>query len=62
MTKEFEIPYKQEVVRKSIHLISLSIPIVYSFITQELALWILIPLSILSIITYVKSNNNVITQ
>ncbi|MFH1051404.1 MAG: dolichol kinase [bacterium] len=50
MTKEYEIPYKQEVVRKSIHMISLSIPIVYSFITKELALWLLIPLTIISII------------
>ena len=50
MAKEFEISYKQEVIRKCIHLISLSIPIVYSFITKELALLILIPLTILSII------------
>ncbi len=50
MTKEYEISYKQELVRKSIHMISLSIPIVYSFITKELALWLLIPLTIISII------------
>jgi len=50
MPKEFEISYSQEVMRKSIHMISLSIPIVYSFITKELALWILIPMTILSII------------
>lgn len=50
MPNEFEISYKQEVVRKSIHMVSLSIPIVYSFITKELALTILIPMTILSII------------
>jgi dolichol kinase len=50
MPNDFEISYKQEVVRKSIHMVSLSIPIVYSFITKELALSILIPMTILSII------------
>lgn len=50
MLNNYEISYKQEVVRKSIHLISLSIPIIYSFITKELALYILIPMTILSII------------
>jgi len=50
MSNEFEITYRQEVLRKSIHMISLSIPIVYTFIPKELALWILIPLTILSII------------
>jgi len=32
------IDYKAELVRKSIHLVSLSIPTVYYFITKELAL------------------------
>lgn len=41
--------YKTEVLRKSIHLCSLSIPIVYYFITKELALMVLIPLTIFSI-------------
>lgn len=42
------IDYKFEVMRKSIHLCSLSIPIVYYFITVELALKIIIPLMIFS--------------
>ncbi len=50
MTKKTEISYRQEVYRKLIHLNSLSIPIIYSFITKELALSILIPLTIISII------------
>ncbi|MFC2130385.1 diacylglycerol/polyprenol kinase family protein [Bacteroidota bacterium] len=50
MTKEFEISYKQELLRKSIHMISLSIPVTYSFITKEFALCLLIPLAIISII------------
>lgn len=39
------IDYRAEVVRKGIHLFSLSIPVIYAFITRELALWILIPLT-----------------
>ncbi len=40
------IHYRNEVVRKLIHLTSLSIPTIYYFITRELALKILIPLTI----------------
>lgn len=41
------IQYRDEIVRKTIHLFSLSIPIVYYFITKELALKILIPMTLL---------------
>jgi dolichol kinase len=44
------INYRDEVYRKLIHLTSLSIPVVYYFITMELALKILIPLTIISVI------------
>jgi dolichol kinase len=44
------IDYKSEVLRKSIHLCSLSIPVVYYFITRELALSVLIPLTVFSLI------------
>jgi len=44
------IGYKSEVFRKLIHLFSLSIPAVYYFITKELALSILIPLTIFSLL------------
>jgi dolichol kinase len=44
------INYRDEVFRKLIHLTSLSIPVVYYFITRELALKILIPMTILSLI------------
>lgn len=40
------INYKDEVVRKLIHLTSLSIPTIYYFISRELALKILIPLTV----------------
>lgn len=43
------IDYKNEIVRKGIHMISLSIPTIYYFITKELALFILVPLMIISL-------------
>ena len=43
------IDYKYEVMRKSIHLASLLIPIVYYFISAGVALKILIPITLLSI-------------
>ncbi len=49
-TEHATIDYQSEVLRKAIHLCSLSIPVVYYFITRELALQILIPLTILSLI------------
>ncbi len=42
------INYKNELFRKGIHLCSLSIPVIYYFVTRELALKILIPLAVLS--------------
>ncbi len=44
------INYKHELLRKSIHLCSLSIPIVYYFISKELALKFLVPLTVFSIL------------
>lgn len=44
------ILYRDELVRKSIHLCSLSIPVTYYFITKQMALQILIPLTLFSII------------
>lgn len=40
------IEYKHELVRKAIHMCSLSIPIVYYFLTKEQALFILLPLTV----------------
>ena len=42
-----EESYGVEIVRKGIHLFSLSIPVVYYFITKETALAILLPLTAL---------------
>ncbi|HRP01096.1 MAG TPA: dolichol kinase [Candidatus Kapabacteria bacterium] len=50
-TKNLEnISYEQELLRKSIHLASLSIPIAYIFVTKEFALWLLIPITFLTIL------------
>ncbi len=43
------IDYKSEILRKLIHLFSLSIPVIYYFITKELALTILVPLTLFSL-------------
>lgn len=44
------IDYKTELLRKSIHLCSLSIAIIYYFVTKELALYILVPMTVLSLV------------
>ncbi len=44
------INYKSELLRKSIHFCSLSIPIIYYFINKSTALSILIPLTLLSVV------------
>ncbi len=49
-TDKGTIDYKTELLRKSIHLCSLSIPIVYYFITREQALSVLIPFTIFALV------------
>ncbi len=49
-TNNGEINYKNELLRKSIHLTSLLIPIIYYFIPKELGLTLLIPLVVFSLI------------
>lgn len=44
---ETNIDYKAEVIRKSIHLCSLSIPIIYYFISRIQALFLLVPMMLL---------------
>lgn len=61
------IDYQSEVLRKAIHLCSLSIPIVYYFITRELALSILIPLTVFSLVVdlsrhYSQSVNSIVEK
>ncbi|MBX3045238.1 MAG: dolichol kinase [Candidatus Kapabacteria bacterium] len=47
--KKKQIPYSQEVLRKSVHLISLNIPIIYIFVSQKFALSILIPMALIAV-------------
>lgn len=56
MTDKKDITYKQEILRKAIHLNSISIPVIYSFITRELALQILIPLTLAFLIVDILSS------
>ena len=44
------IDYRSELVRKAIHLTSLSIPVVYYFVTRNFALTVLIPLTVAFIV------------
>ncbi|MBU1677856.1 MAG: dolichol kinase [Bacteroidetes bacterium] len=44
------IDYKTELMRKSIHLCSLSFPIIYYFVTRDFALTVLIPFTIFSLV------------
>jgi dolichol kinase len=41
------IEYKNEVIRKLIHFLSLSIPVIYFYISKETALYILIPITLI---------------
>jgi dolichol kinase len=50
-----EISYSQELLRKSIHLTSLSIPVIYIFIDRQTALSILIPIAVLVIVLDLSS-------
>ena len=57
MSNESNISYKQEILRKGIHLASLSIPIGYIFFTRENMLSVLVPAAILLIIFDILSKN-----
>lgn len=47
---EKNIDYKAEIFRKSIHLCSLSIPIIYYFISREMALVLLAPITLVFLV------------
>ncbi|MGE5398768.1 MAG: diacylglycerol/polyprenol kinase family protein [Ignavibacteriales bacterium] len=44
------IQYRDELVRKTIHLFSLSIPIVYYYVTRQAAIAVLLPLTLFSLV------------
>jgi len=43
------ISYEQEILRKGVHLMSLSIPVGYIFVSRELALYVLIPMMLIAL-------------
>ncbi len=43
------VDFKAELVRKGIHLLSLGIPLIYYFIPRTIALWILVPMTVVFI-------------
>ena len=45
-----QISFSSEIIRKTIHLGSLSIPVIYYYVTRETALAILVPLTIFSLV------------
>ncbi len=64
-TDNGSINFKGELLRKSIHLCSLSIPIIYNFISKHEALTILIPITVVSVLVdfsryYIPSLNKMI--
>ncbi len=48
--KTQQISYFQEILRKSIHLTSLTIPIIYSFISRDTALLLLLPITLIALV------------
>ncbi len=60
MIKKNEISYKNEILRKVIHLLSLSIPISYIFFSRETELTILIPMAVTAVLIDVLSKKNFI--
>ncbi|MFP4528074.1 MAG: diacylglycerol/polyprenol kinase family protein [Candidatus Kapaibacterium sp.] len=58
MAKNTDIPYNHELLRKGIHLISLSIPVGYAIFDRETALYILIPLTILFLTVDISRRHN----
>jgi dolichol kinase len=64
-TEPQQIAFSSEIIRKLIHLCSLSIPVVYFYVTRETALWILIPIGVFSVIVdlgrhHIKGIENVV--
>lgn len=56
--KKKKISFEQELLRKTIHLLSLSIPIIYIFLDRITALFIIIPITIFAVILDILSKKN----
>lgn len=57
--KKKDISFQQEMLRKTIHLTSLAIPIIYIFVDRYFALSILIPMALIAVVIDVLSKKNV---
>lgn len=63
MNCQNEISFEQELLRKGIHLISLSIPISYFFFNKDFLLFVLGPLALASlVIDFLSKENPVVSQ
>lgn len=62
MHKSEEIPYSKEILRKLIHISSLAIPIVYCFVTREVGLMILVPMTLVSILLDILMHRSIAVQ
>ncbi len=58
MTAQTEITYQSEIQRKGIHLLSLSIPLLYSVVDKNTALWFLVPLTFAFVVVDVVSHRS----
>lgn len=58
MNEHKEISYTQELLRKSIHLLSLGIPLIYSYVDKTTGLWLLLPVTTLFLATDILSHRN----
>lgn len=63
MNENIDISYKQELYRKGIHLFSLVIPLGYLLLTKEIALSLLVPITITAVvIDLLSKRRNIINQ
>ena len=56
MSGQKEITYYNEILRKGIHLLSLGIPIIYSFVDKLTGLWLLAPVTIVFVAVDILSH------
>ncbi len=62
MHKTEEIPYSQEILRKLIHISSLAIPIIYSFVSRDIGILILTPMTIASVVIDVLMHRSAVVR
>lgn len=62
MHKTEEIPYTQEILRKLIHISSLAIPIIYSFVSRDIGILILTPMTIASVVIDVLMHRSTVVR